>query len=332
MNEFTIQPCTDRTSCVQYSDKISSYFISPKECLRSPDNVEEVSKRWSTIDTQLRSQTNIEEIVISSIDDNEFFSSLKYSHSDRFMSKLKHLCSTTKGNNSVPFYTEEVEVNECTWNAIKICTSAVLQAVNRITSNLLKNNLIFCNIRPPGHHAGYSSTSGFCVVNNAANCAIHALQNGEINNVAIFDIDTHFCDGTNDIVSNFKLPGKRIQLYSIHEMSSFPDTRLSNKLIHDKENKHFRALPQYCPLGMYMETFKELIDKLKVIGCDMIIGSFGMDSVQGDPIGKFPLLPSTFNEITRELLSICPRMIILTEGGYNMENLKNCTRECTIFL
>jgi hypothetical protein len=57
----------------------------------------------------------------------------------------------------------------------------------------------FCGTRPPGHHARSDTTSGFCLFNNAAVAAQHALDALGARRVFIFDWDVHHGDGTNDI-------------------------------------------------------------------------------------------------------------------------------------
>ena len=55
----------------------------------------------------------------------------------------------------------------------------------------------YCIIRPPGHHASSSQSSGFCFFNNAAIAANVALSPPfNLERVAIFDWDIHHGDGT----------------------------------------------------------------------------------------------------------------------------------------
>ena len=43
---------------------------------------------------------------------------------------------------------------------------AVVLGVNLVMSG--QNNLVFCNVRPPGHHAERKRAMGFCIFNNIA--------------------------------------------------------------------------------------------------------------------------------------------------------------------
>jgi len=48
-----------------------------------------------------------------------------------------------------------------------------------------------CSCRPPGHHATASEGMGFCVFNNIAVAAAHALEARGLDRVAIVDYDVH---------------------------------------------------------------------------------------------------------------------------------------------
>lgn len=87
-----------------------------------------------------------------------------------------------------------------------------------------RNPNAFCIIRPPGHHAGYngllndSESSGFCIFNNIAAGAMHALSERHrtrCERVAILDIDVHHGNGTEDIVRKINDPA-RILFFSVH--------------------------------------------------------------------------------------------------------------------
>ena len=57
----------------------------------------------------------------------------------------------------------------------------------------------FCAVRPPGHHAERNRAMGFCLFNNVAVGAMHALAAHGIERVAIIDFDVHHGNGTEDI-------------------------------------------------------------------------------------------------------------------------------------
>jgi len=57
----------------------------------------------------------------------------------------------------------------------------------------------FCATRPPGHHAEPSQAMGFCLFNNIAIAAAHALAEHGAGRVAVIDWDVHHGNGTEAI-------------------------------------------------------------------------------------------------------------------------------------
>ncbi|RME16859.1 MAG: histone deacetylase family protein, partial [Alphaproteobacteria bacterium] len=61
---------------------------------------------------------------------------------------------------------------------------------------------VFCAVRPPGHHATRDRAMGFCLFNNIAVAAGHALEVHGLQRVAIVEFDVHHGNGTEDIFRN----------------------------------------------------------------------------------------------------------------------------------
>ncbi len=82
-----------------------------------------------------------------------------------------------------------------TLNAARRAAGAVAHAVDCVLMG--RNRNVFCVVRPPGHHAGYSGlleggySCGFGIFNSVAAGALHALDGDRCERVAIIDLDIH---------------------------------------------------------------------------------------------------------------------------------------------
>ncbi|KAJ7704976.1 histone deacetylase domain-containing protein [Mycena rosella] len=100
-------------------------------------------------------------------------------------------------------------------------------------------NRAFVAVRPPGHHCGEDTPSGFCFVNNVAIGAAHAHLIHGINRIVILDIDLHHGNGTQSIVWQMNeetyrqtleteggapasKKGPQVYYGSIHDILSYP--------------------------------------------------------------------------------------------------------------
>src|SRR5579862_9664211 len=83
--------------------------------------------------------------------------------------------------------------------AARRAAGAGVLGIETVTSGRAAN--AFCAIRPCGHHATQSRSMGFCIFNNVAVAAAHALEQGGVERVAIIDFDVHHGNGTEDIFS-----------------------------------------------------------------------------------------------------------------------------------
>jgi acetoin utilization deacetylase AcuC-like enzyme len=98
---------------------------------------------------------------------------------------------------------------------------SVIAAIDAVVDGTHRN--AFCCVRPPGHHAGANGlesdavSCGFCIFNNVAIGALHALRerSSVVKKVAVIDFDVHHGNGTQAIFEGIDDPSA-VFFFSIH--------------------------------------------------------------------------------------------------------------------
>lgn len=62
---------------------------------------------------------------------------------------------------------------------------------------------------------------------------------------------------------------------------------------------------------------------------DLILVSAGFDAVTGDPLGGCSVSPGCYGQLTRLLQRVCPKVVLVLEGGYNLDATAQCADACT---
>jgi acetoin utilization deacetylase AcuC-like enzyme len=88
----------------------------------------------------------------------------------------------------------DTSMNPFSYSAALHAAGAVVMGVDLVMAGKVEN--AFCNIRPPGHHAERGRAMGFCIFNNVAVAAAHALAAHGLSRVAIADFDVHHGNGS----------------------------------------------------------------------------------------------------------------------------------------
>jgi acetoin utilization deacetylase AcuC-like enzyme len=90
----------------------------------------------------------------------------------------------------------DTSLNAHSWQAALHAAGAAVAATDAVLAGEIDN--AFCAVRPPGHHARPSMPMGFCLFNNVAIAARHALDAHGLERVAIVDFDVHHGNGTDE--------------------------------------------------------------------------------------------------------------------------------------
>jgi acetoin utilization deacetylase AcuC-like enzyme len=180
-----------------------------------------------------------------------------------------------------------------------------------------KNAFVAC--RPPGHHATRNQSMGFCLFNNVAVAAAHALEAHKLKRVAIVDIDVHHGNGTEDIFKD----DPRVMLVSTFQHPFYPHSGA------DTVSDHIINLPM-PPLTMgkkYREVFEaRAIPALDGFAPEMVFISAGFDAHREDDMGQFGLVEADYIWITEQIMAVAERhaqgrIVSVLEGGYDLSSL-----------
>jgi len=174
-------------------------------------------------------------------------------------------------------------------------------------------------VRPCGHHATYDRAMGFCIFNNVAVGAVHALETHGLERVAILDFDVHHGNGTEDIFT----ADDRVMLCSSFQHPYYPGTGA------DTGNAHI--VPTPLPARTAGPAFRAAIERtwfpaLANFKPQLIIISAGFDAHADDPLAYLELVEEDYVWITRRIREVADacadgRIVSVLEGGYDLAAL-----------
>ena len=214
----------------------------------------------------------------------------------------------------VRYLDHDTYINPHTVEAAKRAAGAVVHGVDLVMQGEVDS--AFCAVRPPGHHAEPHRAMGFCIFNNIAVGAAHAMEEYGLERVAIVDFDIHHGNGTEEMFQD----DPRVLLCSSFQSPFFPFTGVNTRSDH--------VLNVMFPAATDSATYRERVadswfPALDSFRPQMILFSAGFDAHADDPLGQLLLDESDFAWITGQIKAIADkhaqgRMVSTLEGGYDL--------------
>ena len=190
----------------------------------------------------------------------------------------------------------------------------------------------FAAVRPPGHHAEVARAMGFCLFNNIAVAAQHALDELGMTRICIIDWDVHHGNGT----QNLFYDRDDVLFMSIHQSPLYPGTGHFREIGIDAGEGFTINMP--LPAGQgdadYLALFKQLIEPAIDRFCpELILISAGFDAHTDDPLGSMNVTTAGFAAMTELAHTLAERhcngrMSLILEGGYDLSALNQSVKAC----
>ncbi len=186
---------------------------------------------------------------------------------------------------------------------------------------------VFALVRPPGHHAERDRAMGFCLFNNVAAAAAHALSLG-LERVVVMDYDVHHGNGTQWIFYD----DPRVLYISTHQFPFYPGTGAAEDVGRGNGAGYTVNVPLEAGAtdGDYEHVFNTIvIPVIDQFRPDLLLISAGFDAHELDPLARMRLSVNGYASLTRSLCDAADRhcagrVLAVTEGGYQLAALKSC--------
>jgi acetoin utilization deacetylase AcuC-like enzyme len=214
------------------------------------------------------------------------------------------------------------------WNAALSAAGAAVQAVEAVIQGRTTN--AFALVRPPGHHATPVQSMGFCLFNNIAVAARHAIDAFGFERIAIIDFDVHHGNGTQDIF--YEDP--RVLFCSSHAYGPAFYPGAGGAYEHGDGKGHGYTLNVPLPfhtgdLGISRVYEEVVFPAVRRFQPQLMLISAGYDAHWEDPIGPLSLTVAGYTELSQRLLELAgelcdDRIAFVLEGGYNLQALSAC--------
>jgi acetoin utilization deacetylase AcuC-like enzyme len=205
----------------------------------------------------------------------------------------------------------------------RLAAGAGIEAVDRVLQGLTQRALALT--RPPGHHALANHPMGFCLLNNIAIAARHAIRTHGLARAMIVDFDVHHGNGTQDA---FWTDGQ-VAFLSIHRYPFYPGSGAAHETGAGAGLGWIRNVPVAFGTRRkeIQEQFRAAVEQLaEKTGPELLLISAGFDAHRLDPIGSLGLEHDDFRQFTDVLRQIADtycqgRIVSMLEGGYNLTEL-----------
>jgi acetoin utilization deacetylase AcuC-like enzyme len=210
-------------------------------------------------------------------------------------------------------------VSAGSWEAALHAAGGAVHAVDRLLGD--GAGFSFGGLRPPGHHAETARAMGFCLFNNVAVAARHAIAERGAERVLVLDWDVHHGNGTQEVFYD----SPEVLYASIHQSPLYPGTGAASETGVGEGEGYTVNLP--VPPGSGPAEFLALVEHVVApIARDyrpaLIALSAGYDAHRADPLAQCMLDEAAYGAMAATMRDLGAELgapvLVCLEGGYDL--------------
>ncbi len=233
-------------------------------------------------------------------------------HEPRHVDAIESFCAAGGG-----MIDADTIVSERSFEAALHAAGGAAWAAERLLAG--DDRFAFCALRPPGHHAEPGQAMGFCLFNNAAVAAAHAIGACDVQRVLILDWDVHHGNGTEAIFA----ASREVLYVSIHQWPLYPGTGPARYEGEAGAEGYTINLP--VPPGSGSEEFRALVQHVAVPAArefqpGLLVISAGYDAHRDDPLANCEVDDDGYGDMAATMRKLGAELgapvLLCLEGGY----------------
>jgi acetoin utilization deacetylase AcuC-like enzyme len=249
---------------------------------------------------------------------------IRRAHDERYVSFIESLRDRTARLDA------DTAVSPHSVDAAYLAAGAAIDAVNAV----MREDAVsaFALVRPPGHHAERERAMGFCLFNNIAIAAAHAIAEFQLERVLIVDWDVHHGNGTQHTFEN----RRDVLFVSSHQWPLWPGSGAVNE--HGRGEGEGFTVNLPLPAGFddagYISLFQRVIMPIaEQYRPQLVLVSAGFDAHEDDPLASMRMTEAGFAALTSIMNDVAlrhahGRIALILEGGYDLNALARSVHAC----
>lgn len=242
-------------------------------------------------------------------------------HPARYVRAIDELCAAGGG-----MIDADTVVSEGSYEAALHAAGGAVRLVDLLLAGEARTG--FSALRPPGHHAEPAQSMGFCLFNNVAVAARHALDAHGVERVLVLDWDVHHGNGTN--AAFHATP--EVLFVSLHESPLYPGTGPASDVGSGAGEGYTVNIPVAAGTGdaQYLSLVEHVVGPLaRAYEPRLVLISAGFDAHRDDPLADVELTEQGFaalaGSVRRLAAELGAPVGAVLEGGYDLRALAAST-------